>query len=273
MNAPEVQMGFEIMGIKIGMSYLNCALVEMEAFFVGAWNPTVTITPTYGNNRVSSLSVVTHQDLGIPLEDYSIQLNFNYDTQNKLEKIDVKLLITVPMPAPLPPYTLPLTVAMIENTYENGLLKDSTMHTTLGVLADLNLPDMPPIQDIALSHSFTYNSDNSIASITALFDGDYPSSYVLAGRRWFDYPPVRVPSYVKNELKLFPNPAENTMQLIAEEPVVKINVYDLLGKEVLSLDNINDCKTDISVQNLSAGQYIVKVQTTKAILTKKFIKQ
>ncbi|MFA6868677.1 MAG: T9SS type A sorting domain-containing protein, partial [Bacteroidales bacterium] len=55
-------------------------------------------------------------------------------------------------------------------------------------------------------------------------------------------------------------------------PLKKIQVYDLIGKEIASYEGSNEIR--INTSSLSKGVYIVKCQTeSNNIVYKKFIKQ
>ena len=76
-----------------------------------------------------------------------------------------------------------------------------------------------------------------------------------------------------NTINLFPNPVQN--QLVINSPIAPIttvNVYDLNGRLVktLSSENTNNLNLDLSV--LQEGLYLVEINTTQGVLTKKIIR-
>jgi len=80
-----------------------------------------------------------------------------------------------------------------------------------------------------------------------------------------------------NILELFPNPSQEYINLKFTEDVnriVRINIFDVTGKQVMNYDNIamsNDLLT-IPIQKLSFGSYIIVVETKNGVLYDKFVK-
>ncbi|MGY8910591.1 MAG: T9SS type A sorting domain-containing protein [Flavobacteriales bacterium] len=78
-----------------------------------------------------------------------------------------------------------------------------------------------------------------------------------------------------NELlgfSMYPNPATNKLNISAKETIQKADVFNVLGKKVMSV-NVNDTKASIDVSNLSSGIYLIKYNVGNTTGTAKFIKQ
>jgi len=75
-----------------------------------------------------------------------------------------------------------------------------------------------------------------------------------------------------NTIKLFPNPTRNSFSLTSIKGIQNINVYDMLGREVLSFNDISSNQFNVSY--LPVGEYIIKVVGQKgAVLSYKLIKE
>ena len=61
---------------------------------------------------------------------------------------------------------------------------------------------------------------------------------------------------IKKTLKIYPNPVKNEINLISEELITKIKLYDYQGK--LVLEKNNDVKF-IKVSSLNSGIYFIEV--------------
>jgi hypothetical protein len=73
-----------------------------------------------------------------------------------------------------------------------------------------------------------------------------------------------------NTISLYPNPAQEVLNVSSSNSITKIEVYDLLGKKVAS--NIN--ASNVNVADLGKGAYIVKVvQENGSVVAKQFIKE
>ena len=81
---------------------------------------------------------------------------------------------------------------------------------------------------------------------------------------------LSVDEFSLNSIKLYPNPANNTVYIKGLNETANIKVYSSFGNEVLSLESISNNKLDIST--LASGMYIVKISTNKGQAIKKVIK-
>jgi hypothetical protein len=62
------------------------------------------------------------------------------------------------------------------------------------------------------------------------------------------------------EMKVFPNPASNLLQVVAGEMIKEVRMYDLLGQLVYTA-TVKDTHTHINVGHLREGVYLLQVQT------------
>lgn len=77
------------------------------------------------------------------------------------------------------------------------------------------------------------------------------------------------------QVQVFPVPAENqiTVHLAnAASELRKVEIVDILGKTVYS-DFSNQESIEINLENLSSGQYLLKLSTAEGLITKRFIKR
>jgi hypothetical protein len=89
------------------------------------------------------------------------------------------------------------------------------------------------------------------------------------------YDPVSVNESMitTKELKLSPNPAntELNLELLNNDFIQSITIFSLIGRNELSVSNLNDSKMKIDISNLPIGKYILEIQTNKGKLTESFI--
>ncbi len=74
----------------------------------------------------------------------------------------------------------------------------------------------------------------------------------------------------ENIIKLFPNPAKNTLNIESKETIKEIEFYDALGKKVKAL-TINKKEAIIDIRTLKKGNYVVNIYTDKGKRTKKLV--
>lgn len=72
-----------------------------------------------------------------------------------------------------------------------------------------------------------------------------------------------------SNISLYPNPASTVLNLKNAENAT-IQVYDILGKLILSQENIS-MDQQINVANLQAGTYFMKISLDNAVTTKRFL--
>lgn len=77
-----------------------------------------------------------------------------------------------------------------------------------------------------------------------------------------------------SKIAIFPNPVQNN--LILSNPIVSsetsIEIYDLTGRNVKSFHPKYESELTFDVQDLQAGNYVLKITTENGIAIKKFIK-
>ncbi len=85
-------------------------------------------------------------------------------------------------------------------------------------------------------------------------------------------PTASVKDLEQFSFKSYPNPANDYIKLSAVKNINKIEVYNLLGQEVLN-KNIDSKNTEVNISTLSKGVYIVKAFIEDAVGSYKFIKE
>jgi len=78
-----------------------------------------------------------------------------------------------------------------------------------------------------------------------------------------------VPTYDKKNSHIYPIPASNELNLSLED-VIRVEIYDLLGKMILSEERP---ESKMNISSLMQGAYFVKIYTENNCYTEKFIKK
>jgi len=79
-------------------------------------------------------------------------------------------------------------------------------------------------------------------------------------------------SFTSSKIKIYPNPASNTLNIQGNAAIDKVSLYTILGQEVLAKSpKTNQVSLDIS--NLQNGMYIVKTTSEGLISTSRVLKQ
>ncbi|MNT81411.1 hypothetical protein D3C72_2210050 [compost metagenome] len=76
---------------------------------------------------------------------------------------------------------------------------------------------------------------------------------------------------VNNEINVYPNPATNVLNIVAQE-AVNVSIFSIEGKQLINAANT----TSVDVSRLAAGTYMAQVRSAAnntLIKTVKFTKQ
>lgn len=71
-----------------------------------------------------------------------------------------------------------------------------------------------------------------------------------------------------NSVRIYPNPAQNILHIESENTIKKVSVFNMVGQNIL-----NTNEETLNISNLTNGIYMLKVETDKGTVTKKFIKR
>ncbi|MCI1266786.1 MAG: T9SS type A sorting domain-containing protein [Saprospiraceae bacterium] len=82
---------------------------------------------------------------------------------------------------------------------------------------------------------------------------------------------LAIKTVLKSEpLKLYPNPAQDEIIIDTENKIYSCEIFDILGKAMLTYNNLSQNTIDIS--SIPTGAYLLKIITSKGMQTNKFIK-
>jgi hypothetical protein len=84
--------------------------------------------------------------------------------------------------------------------------------------------------------------------------------------------PLGTEKFETSNVKMYPNPAKNTLNIDAKGTIDKVSVYSILGQEVLSKSPKSNATT-LQTSALQKGTYIVKSTIDGKMSTSKFIKE
>ncbi|MFA7615630.1 MAG: T9SS type A sorting domain-containing protein [Moheibacter sp.] len=73
------------------------------------------------------------------------------------------------------------------------------------------------------------------------------------------------------EVNVYPNPTTGIVNLVSGKNIDNVNVYDVSGRLVKTVNKISSDKSVLDLSSLANGTYILKIQTDKKVVTKKVI--
>ena len=74
---------------------------------------------------------------------------------------------------------------------------------------------------------------------------------------------------VENTVSVYPNPANNVINVNASSNISKVEVYSISGQKVGDF-TANGTTTSINTSNLSAGLYMMRINTENGVVNQKF---
>lgn len=81
------------------------------------------------------------------------------------------------------------------------------------------------------------------------------------------------PTNQPTAFKIFPNPFENTIQIITADTMSEISVFDMVGKKIWGRAALQSTSEIVDLGALNAGVYVLKVKTGRGMVTHKLIKR
>jgi len=85
---------------------------------------------------------------------------------------------------------------------------------------------------------------------------------------WGTCPTASIEDQNLTNISIYPNPTNNTLFISGNETPITVAIYNVLGKEVLSVKNTNN----INVQALPSGVYVIRISDGVGQTNRKFIK-
>jgi hypothetical protein len=101
---------------------------------------------------------------------------------------------------------------------------------------------------------------------------DYSTNYLYVDQIVFDNTHLSTNTFdrANSTISLYPNPAKDVINISSSSAIQKIEVYDMLGKQVLSKNNVSQ----VGVESLGSGAYFIKADLENgSSVVKKFIKE
>jgi hypothetical protein len=172
----------------------------------------------------------------------------------------------------------------VNSTVSNGIIyidiNSETDSFSFQLLKNNNCTTIKKISDIYFDNEIVNLPKDGGIIKSGSIGGLYKILIVTPGSsEWLKlFVRVANPTVVKNtfsnaNLFLYPNPAKENFIVENTNQVEQIKVIDIMGSEVLTIDNIfRKDVLDIDISKLPAGQYFITFINDKQKLTKKLVK-
>jgi len=156
-------------------------------------------------------------------------------------------------------------ISTYSNFSQNFIFESSTIHSWN---EELNIYD-PTFKTIV---STTLDSEDELHRTGTVSKYNIESdNWDEIDSRFFKYtktPSLSTNSVELNSFSIYPNPTSNTLFISGNETPIAVAIFNVLGKEVLSIKNTNN----INVQPLPSGVYVIRISDGVGQTNRKFIK-
>lgn len=167
----------------------------------------------------------------------------------------------------------------ITTDIEGGTLTDSE----LAVYSTTNCEDFNTYSQIGYDNDSGSIVESGKMSVLNVFDLNSGETYYIqvdrsstaeAGSFGIEVrsQTLRNTSFSKEDFQIYPNPTNGALHISGIQEEVSVEIFDLLGRKVMSIDNVNN-NQEFDVQSFSSGVYLVKVKGKHSRFTKKIIKE
>ena len=112
--------------------------------------------------------------------------------------------------------------------------------------------------------SWNDGNTDTLRTITVTGDATYIATFI---------PATNIEENVALEIALFPNPANDILNISSSETISEIEIVNTLGQVVKRIE-VNSDNAVCDVEDLKAGVYVVRIRTVSATLSqRKFVKE
>ena len=102
-----------------------------------------------------------------------------------------------------------------------------------------------------------------------------PGEYRLYSTRKFDNPHIVTEiddiSAQTENIRVYPNPATNEINISSQFPISKIQIYSLTGKKMVQSDFVQKNDKRVNIEGFVSGIYFIKIFQQEKIFTKKIV--
>lgn len=83
---------------------------------------------------------------------------------------------------------------------------------------------------------------------------------------------LAVNTFDESNITMYPNPAKNQVTISLDntnEVIANVNIIDMLGKQVIRLNKVNEVTKSIDLSNLNSGIYFIEIETQNKLVVKR----
>jgi len=185
------------------------------------------------------------------------EYTFNIDSRSEVENINSEIFILNE-----------------EITSEEGLNEtSSSVDAYLEVTNDFNSSKGSSDGDTFTTNTlnFTASTTKVVVYVRSISSSDGDKEVFYDNIELFAAATASVDDVFASKISIYPNPANNFINISTTETIDSVEVYNLIGKKVISSKNLIENSIDIST--LAKGVYMLKLTSGNAVASKKLVKK
>ncbi len=126
---------------------------------------------------------------------------------------------------------------------------------------------------IPLSHFANFNTLGAPYDLNDIFQWKFDGNgTIYFDNIYFSTTNLATDNFEIANVKMYPNPANNVLNIEAKFTIENVSIYNLLGQEVIS-ESVNKQSTSLNITNLQSGVYVVKTSIDGKIASSRLIKE
>ncbi|MFA7449044.1 MAG: T9SS type A sorting domain-containing protein [Weeksellaceae bacterium] len=98
-------------------------------------------------------------------------------------------------------------------------------------------------------------------------DGNYGAGYTIE----FKHGQLGLSEQDLTAVNIYPNPSNGVVNVTSDKTIDSVQVYDLSGKLIRTLNKLSTNKTELDLSAFGKGTYVLRIETGKTVTTKKVI--
>lgn len=164
------------------------------------------------------------------------------------------------------------TVKMAYNTYASSQ-GATVMGDTFVVNGNGNVSTSMNYEEMKRTFVPTQDGTYYFALVVNENAAGYPYAIAFDDVALIDNGMLSTPGFETNNFTVYPNPVKNWLNISYTQNITSVEVFNLLGQNVITNTTNTTTKTQVDMSALAAGTYLVKVNTENGTKTMKVIKE
>jgi hypothetical protein len=218
------------------------------------------------NNQLMSMILNTTELVILFCKENHLPLSVLYNISKNVDGVYYKRLGTQYLPSQN--IAINVSYGEGENEFVTGIYtmySDIKKDSTTAATSDYSISNDGKITfNTVGTYTFTMTNEAITSNM------DYPAKVIAT----IHVNETSITKVVQDRIKVYPNPTIGKLTIDNEQILIEqIILYDLQGRKLDIITNINDYTYILDLQQFVSGMYFLEIKTEKGIITKKIVKE